>query len=278
MRRTVVRNGLIATGATAAVVAALLGTTASAAPATGHDTGTKPTVVLVHGGFADASASWQGVIERLQDDGYRVIAPANPLRGLPTDVPYLQSVLKSVKGPVVLAGHSYGGAVITNAAAGNPQVKALVYVAAFVPDEGEQLGALIGKYPGTEIPQAVDEVPFPLPDGTTGTDLYLKADKFRSAFAADLPRSVTNVMHAAQRPFSASSFTDVTGAAAWHDIPSWGIVAGADKAIPPALQRFEYDRADARDTVEVKGASHSVMISNPGTVTKVIKAADRATR
>ncbi|MHA5053754.1 alpha/beta hydrolase [Streptomyces sp. SD15] len=232
----------------------------------------------MHGGFADASASWSGVIKQLQKDGYPVVAPANPLRGLPTDVPYLASVLKSVKGPIILAGHSYGGAVITNAAAGNANVKALVYVAAFVPDKGEQLGELINKFPGTEIPDAVDAVPFPNPDGSTGSDLYLKADKFRSAFAADLPVSVTNVMHAAQRPFSASSFTDVTAAAAWRTIPSWGVVATSDKAIPPALQRFEYQRANARGTVEVSGASHSVMISHPDAVTQLIKRADRGTR
>ncbi|WP_017236594.1 alpha/beta fold hydrolase [Streptomyces sp. SS] len=269
---------MTAATAAGAVVATVLATTASATPKSAPTDGTRPTVVLVHGGFADASASWAGVIKQLQKDGYRVIAPANPLRGLPTDVPYLASVLKSVEGPVILAGHSYGGAVITNAADGNPNVKALVYVAAFVPDTSEQLGELINKYPGTEIPDAVDAVPFPNPDGSTGTDLYLKADKFRGAFAADLPASVTNVMQAAQRPFSASSFTDVTQSAAWRTIPSWGLVATADKAIPPALQRFEYERAHARGTVEVTGASHSVMISHPDAVTRLIEKADHSTR
>ncbi|MEV7283246.1 alpha/beta hydrolase [Streptomyces sp. NPDC093252] len=279
MRRTVVHRGLTAAAATGTVVATVLATTASATPATGTGTGagTRPTVVLVHGGFADASTSWEGVVERLQDGGYRVIAPANPLRGLTTDAPYIRSVLAAVEGPVVLAGHSYGGAVITNAAAGNPNVKALVYVAASVPDRGERLSELFGRYPQSELPQAVEEVPFPNPDGTTGTDLYLKPDKFRSAFAADLPRSVTHLMHATQRPMSASFLTDPTLAAAWRDTPSWAVVAGADKAIPPALQRFMYDRA-AADTVEVKGASHAVVISHSGTVTDVIEAADHATR
>ncbi|WP_406186420.1 alpha/beta hydrolase [Streptomyces sp. NBC_01006] len=146
-----------------------------------------------------------------------MIAPANPLRGLTADAPYLASVLRSVKGPVVLVGHSYGGAVITNAAAGNPNVKALVYVAAFVPEKGDALIGLLGKYPGSEIPDAMNEVPFPNPDGTTGKDIYLKADKFRSAFAADLPRSVTNVMQAAQRPAGAAHLTEPTQAAAWHE-------------------------------------------------------------
>ncbi|MEV0490173.1 alpha/beta fold hydrolase [Streptomyces atratus] len=278
MRIKVVRRRMIAAGVSGAAAVAVLASMASAATPERQSDGTKPTVVLVHGGFADASASWAGVIERLQNDGYPVVATANPLRGLPTDVPYLESVLKSIDGPIILAGHSYGGAVITNAAAANPHVKALVYVAAFVPDEGELLGDLINKYPGTEIPAALDPVPFPNPDGSTGTDLYLKADKFRSTFAADLPVSVTNVMQAAQRPFSASSFTDVTKAAAWHDIPSWGLVSASDKAIPPALQRFEYQRAHARGTVEVSGASHSVMISHPDAVTKLIKNADRSAR
>ncbi|WTP62609.1 alpha/beta hydrolase [Streptomyces phaeochromogenes] len=278
MRKKVVRRGIVAAGTAGAAAAVLLTTSASAAPTSTPKDAAKPTVVLVHGGFADASASWNDVIKQLQKEGYPVVAPANPLRGLPTDAPYLASVLKSVKGPVILAGHSYGGAVITNAAAGNPNVKALVYVAAFVPDKGEQVGELLGKYPGSEIPDAVDPVPFPNPDGSTGSDLYLTADKFRSAFAGDLPVSVTNVMHAAQRPFSASSLTDVTQDAAWHTIPSWGLVATSDKAIPPALQRFEYQRAHARGTVEVRGASHSVMISHPEAVTKLIERADRGTR
>ncbi|QDY80420.1 alpha/beta fold hydrolase [Streptomyces qinzhouensis] len=286
MRKTKTsRRALItATAATAATAAVVLTTTATATPTTdpravpGAQGAGKPTVVLVHGGFADASAGWSEVIKRLQRDGYPVVAPANPLRGLSSDAPYLADLLKSVKGPVILAGHSYGGAVITNAAVGNPNVKALVYVAAFVPDKGEQLIGLLGKYPGSEIPEAINEVPFTHPDGTPGTDFYLKADKFRSAFAADLPRSVTDTMQAAQRPAAATHLTDPTRAAAWRSIPSWGLVAAADKAIPPALQRWEYDRADVRGQLEVRGASHSVMVSHPGAVQKLIRTADRATR
>ncbi|MFZ3467985.1 alpha/beta fold hydrolase [Streptomyces sp. 4.24] len=264
----------------AAASAALAGTAAlatltPAASATEQSGAPKPTVVLVHGGFADAS-NWNGVIKKLHKDGYPVIAPANPLRGLPTDAPYISSVLKSVKGPIVLVGHSYGGAVITNAAAGNPNVKALVYVAAFVPDKGERLGDLIQRFPGSEIQAALNEVPFTNPDGSTGIDLYLKADRLREVFAADLPRKQTELMAAEQRPFSASSFGDATTEAAWRTIPSWGVVAGADKSIPPALERFEYERAGSHIT-EVPGASHVVMISHPDVVGRVIEQAAAAT-
>ncbi|WP_309227435.1 alpha/beta fold hydrolase [Micromonospora thermarum] len=233
--------------------------------------------MLVHGGFADATNSWEGEVKRLQDQGYPVVAPANPLRGLATDSAYLASVLDSIEGPIVLVGHSYGGAVITNAAANDPDVKALVYIAAFVPDTGESLGELISKYPGSEIEAALNHVPYPNPDGSTGTDLYLKADKFRAVFAADLPESTTTVMSATQRPFSAQAFADPTQGVAWRTIPSWGLVATADKAIPADLQRFEYNRAGARKIVEVEGASHSVMASQPGAVTKLITEAANAT-
>jgi pimeloyl-ACP methyl ester carboxylesterase len=233
-------------------------------------------VVLVHGGFADAS-NWNGVIARLEKNGYPVIAPANPLRGIPTDSAYISSVLKSINGPIILVGHSYGGAVITNAAAGNPNVKALVYVAAFMPDTGEKLSDLIVKYPGSEIVNALNQVPFTNADGSTGTDLYIQADKFKEVFADDLPAATTKLMSAEQRPFAANSLTDLTGAAAWHDIPSYGIVADADKAIPPAVERWEYQRARAKKIVEVPGASHVVMISHPDVVENLIEQAAAAT-
>ncbi|SEN16842.1 alpha/beta fold hydrolase [Actinacidiphila rubida] len=268
------RRRVLATGAAVAGTAALLGPLATTASASAKPSGggTRPTIVLVHGGFADASC-WNGTIELLQHAGYPTVAPANPLRGLPTDAPYLASVLRSIQGPIVLVGHSYGGAVITNAAAGIPNVAALVYIAAFVPDQGEQLGVLIGTFPGSIIQSATTPVPFPNADGTTGIDLYLRADGFRAAFAADLPEATTRLMQATQRPFSASSFTDVTTAAAWHTIPSWGLVAGADKAIPPALERYFYQRAGAREVVEIAGASHVAMISHPGAVAALVKKA-----
>jgi pimeloyl-ACP methyl ester carboxylesterase len=252
------------------------GATAAVAPAVSSKPAkTKPTVVLVHGGFADATISWNGVTDRLQKRGYTVIAPANPLRSLPTDSAYIAGVLRSISGPIILVGHSYGGAVITNAAAGNPNVKALVYVAAFVPDKGEALGELITKYPGSEIQAATRPVPYSNPDGTTGTDLYLQADKLKQVFAADLPTSTTKVMAATQRPFSDVCFTDLTQAAAWHTIPSWALISTQDKAIPPALQRYEYQRAGSH-TVQV-AASHVAMISHPDIVTDLITNAANAT-
>ncbi|MEV6654168.1 alpha/beta hydrolase [Streptomyces sp. NPDC051219] len=274
-----IRRRKFAVAAAAAVVgAAIVAPTASATISPEKSSsGPKPTVVLVHGAWADGSG-WNAVSERLQDDGYPVVAPANPLRGVANDSIYINSVLKSIKGPIILVGHSYGGTVITNAAAGNPNVKALVYIAAFVPDKGEFQGDLLNKFPGSEIPDAIIPVPYSTADGTTGTDLYLKPDKFRSAFAGDLPQSTTRLMQAAQRPFTAAGFEEPTTAAAWHDIPSFGLVAAADKAIPPALQRFEYKRAGAKAVVEVAGASHVAFISHPRITTKLIERADAATR
>lgn len=270
------RTFVAGVGAAVATTTAGLALSGSAEAAHGSSW-PKPTIVLVHGGFADASASWNGVVAQLQNRGYTVIAPANPLRGLATDSAYIASVLNSISGPVILAGHSYGGAVITNAAASALNVKALVYIAAFVPDTGETLGDLISRYPGSEIQAALNPIAYPNGDGTTGTDLYLQADKLRQVFAADLPAATTRIMAATQRPFSAQCFADLTQAAAWHTIPSWGLIATQDKAIPPALQRFEYQRANARNTVSVP-ASHCAMVSHPDLVTQLITDADRGTR
>ncbi|MED7824940.1 alpha/beta fold hydrolase [Streptomyces chiangmaiensis] len=276
------RRRKFALGAAACTLAgaaafATLTPSASASGGDRHPRPPKPTVVLVHGGFADAS-NWNGVMARLQKDGYPVMAPANPLRGIPNDAAYIASVLRSIQGPIVLVGHSYGGAVITNAAAGNPNVKALVYVAAFVPDTGEKLGDIINKYPGSEIQAALNPVPFPNPDGSTGTDLYIRSDRFRDVFAADVSKNEAALMAAGQRPFSASSFEDVTTAAAWRTIPSYGVVATADKAIPAAVERWEYQRAGARRVFEVRGASHVVMISHPDVVERLIEQAAADTR
>lgn len=245
--------------------------------ATTPDSGTgaaggKPTIVLVHGAFVDAS-SWNAVVGRLQADGYRVIAPANPLRGLPTDSAYIASVLRSVKGPIVLVGQSYGGAVISEAATGNSNVKALVYVSAFMPDKGEALGQLAAKFPGSELNPALVQVPFKNADGSTGTDLYVAPDKFRAVAAADLPETATSVAAAAQRPISATAFTDKATSAAWRTIPSWAAVATNDKAIAPDLERFEAKRAGSH-TVEID-SSHSVMISHPDAITDLIRDAAR---
>ncbi|MFE7772450.1 alpha/beta fold hydrolase [Streptomyces sp. NPDC057445] len=232
--------------------------------------GSKPTVVLVHGAFADAS-SWNGVVERLQQDGYTVVATANPLRGLANDSAYTASVLKSIKGPIVLVGHSYGGAVISSAAAGNPQVKSLVYINAFMPDKGEVLGRLAARFPGSELDSALKPTPFQGADGAKGTDLYIQPTRFRDVIAADLPAATTKVMAATQRPLNASAFMDTATAAAWRSIPSWALVSSRDKAIAPDLERFEAKRARSH-TVEVE-SSHVAMISHPDAVANLIRAA-----
>ncbi len=257
---------------------ALLFSGSPASGSTGHSaanpSSVKPTVVLVHGGWADSSG-WNGEISRLQEDGYPVIAPANPLRGLSSDAAYIRSVLQTISGPIVLVGHSYGGAVITNAAVGVPNVKALVYIAAFAPDTGESLAALVTKNPGTHItPDALLERPYPLPDGGTGTDLYIKDSVFHDAFAGDLPESTTRLMQATQRPFSVAAFIEPSGGPAWKTVPSWYLVATQDHAIPPVTQRFMAQRADAY-TAEV-AASHVPMMSRPGATTALILRAAHA--
>ncbi|MGX7678721.1 alpha/beta hydrolase [Jatrophihabitans sp. DSM 45814] len=235
----------------------------------------KPTIVLVHGGYADSSC-WNATVAELQDKGYATICGSNPLRGIPTDAPYIASLLDSITGSVVLVAHSMGGTVVTNAAAGKSNVKALVYIAAFVPDVGETQGELITKFPGSEVQPVTVPVPYTKPDGTTGTDLYLSKDG-QAAFAADIPTATFRVLQATQRPFDADSFIYPTQAAAWKTIPSWGLVAGRDKAIPPECERFMYDRAKARKVVEIPTSSHVAMISHPRIVADLIEDASKAT-
>jgi pimeloyl-ACP methyl ester carboxylesterase len=266
------RAALVA--AIALPMALLAGTTASGSVSDLTNARPRPTIVLVHGGWADSSG-WNDEIASLQKKGYPVIAPANPLRGLASDADYVRSVLRTIDGPVVLVGHSYGGAVISNAAVGAPNVKALVYVAGFAPDQGESLLQLVTKFPGTHItPDALDERPYPLPDGTTGTDLYIKASVFRDAFAGDLPAGTTRLMQATQRPFSAAAFGEPSGTPAWKTIPSWYLLSTQDHAIPPAAQHFMADRAKAQVT-EVK-SSHVPMMSHPDVTTDVILKAARS--
>jgi pimeloyl-ACP methyl ester carboxylesterase len=257
-----------------ALVALLLGLgTAALAFDSRSDGSPKPTVVLVHGGW-DNSTGWNAVVEKLQKRGYPVIAPANPLRDLTSDAEYVSSVLDTIEGPVVLVGHSYGGAVITNAAVGHANVEALVYIAGFAPDEGESLVQLVSMNPGSEIgPETLITRPYPLPDGSEGIDLYLTRDGLRTAFAADVPRRVADQMHATQRPFSEAAFGSPSGTPAWETIPSWYLVATRDRAIPPATQRFMAERAGAH-TSEVR-ASHVPQISQPNATLRVIlEAAD----
>jgi pimeloyl-ACP methyl ester carboxylesterase len=227
----------------------------------------KPTVVLVHGAWADAS-SWDGVIRRLQADGYAVVAPANPLRSLTGDAAYISTVLKSIKGPIVLVGHSYGGAVITDAATGNPNVKALVYVDAFVPDQGESVLDLASKYPGSKLPTAITEVPYSQGAGQTGIDVYIKTASFRSAFAADVAASATELMAATQRPITLAALMQKSGPPAWKEIPSWYLIGRNDQAIPPTTQKFMAKRAHSH-VVEIN-SSHASLVSHPQTVTKLI--------
>jgi pimeloyl-ACP methyl ester carboxylesterase len=272
------RRQVFAAGAALAGSAALatgpLG--AAAASGVGKKKHAKPTIVLVHGGYADSSC-WSDTIKELQHKGYTTIAGSNPLRGVATDAPYIASLLDSISGPVVLVGHSMGGTVITNAAAGKSNVKALVYIAAFVPDVGESQGELIGKFPGSEIQAVSVPVPYTKADGTQGTELYLSPEG-QAAFAADVPAATFRVLQATQRPFDVDSFTQPTAAAAWKTIPSWGLVAGKDKTIPPGLERWMYQRANARKVVEVRGSSHVAMISNPSVVADLIQDAAKATR
>jgi pimeloyl-ACP methyl ester carboxylesterase len=230
-----------------------------------------PTVVLVHGAWADASG-WNAVSSELQSKGYKVIAPANPLRSLAGDSAYLASILAQTPGPIVLVGHSYGGAVITNAADGNANVKALVYVSAFIPDIGEDILHLGGAQ--SQVADAIEFKGFP-PYTDADADIYLRQDKFRATFAADIPAKDAAVMAASQRPIAVPAGASPTAATAWRSIPSWSLVSTQDKAIGVDQQRMMSKRAGAT-TVEVK-SSHASMISHPGAVTKLIVAATKAT-
>ncbi|MET7394970.1 alpha/beta hydrolase [Dactylosporangium sp. NPDC005572] len=252
-------------GSAAAATGAFLGAPAAQA----HSSKPKPTVVLVHGAFADASG-WNSVAGRLIRDGYPVIAPANPLRSVSADSAYLASVLATLSGPVVLAAHSYGGIVTTNAAAGNPNVKALVYVAAFVPDEGDTLLGLQTKYPGSRLNEAALDF---RPYGEGLVDGYIKQAVFRDVFAGDVPAATAGLMWAGQRPADARTLGEPSGAPAWRTIPSWYLVARNDQVLPAAAQRFMAQRAGAQ--VREVAASHVAMISQPGVTVELIKRAAR---
>ncbi|HEY2798715.1 MAG TPA: alpha/beta hydrolase [Thermoanaerobaculia bacterium] len=233
----------------------------SAAPANAK---TKPTIVLVHGAFADAS-SWQRVIPILQKDGYEVVAVQIPLASLAGDIEWTKRVLDAQKGPVVLVGHSYGGGVITGAAAGSAKVQALVYLAAFAPEAGEPLGAFGDKYP-----VALNSALRPDPAGF----LYVDPAKFQEDFCADLPATDARVAAATQKPVHNSVFGASVPVAAWKTIPSWYLVSQDDHAINPDLERFYAKRMNAK-TSEIK-ASHVAFISHPDVVAKLIEEAAAA--
>ena len=249
------------------------GASAGAAAASGHSA--KPVIVLEHGAWADAS-SWSSVISRLQRRGFTVYAPPNPLRGLPQDSAYLHDFLTqnaALAGqPVVLVGHSYGGAVITNAAVGDPEVKALVYVDAFIPDQGDTIGKLAsGSCLG---PDSFNPVPYP--GGPSGdADLYIKPSVVPGCFATGLPASQAAVIAATQRPLAASAFNEPSGPPAWKTIPSWAVIGTADQVIPPAQLTFMAQRAGAHIT-DVN-AGHLSLISRANVVTRVILKAVQAT-
>jgi pimeloyl-ACP methyl ester carboxylesterase len=226
-----------------------------------------PTVVLVHGAFADGSG-WNGVIERLQAEGVPVLAPANPLRGIAADSAYLAAVLAQIDGPVVAVGHSYGGAVITNAATDAKNVVGLVYVAAFAPDEGETLGAVAAGSKDSVLNSALVPRQYPTADGGSATEFSIDPAKVRNAFAGDLSDEDAAVIGATQRPVAESAFSEPSGPPAWTHLPSWAVVATDDKAAGADVVRSMAERAGAKIT-ELDG-SHVIMISQPQAVTEVV--------
>lgn len=275
--------------AVVAVTAALvlgsmsLGGAASAAQAGSTASQTLPTIVLVHGAWADGS-SFSGVTARLQADGYTVYALPNPLRGISSDAAYIADFLSTISGPIVLVGHSYGGAVITNAATGNANVKALVYIDAFVPDQGETLLQLASTPPppgqaasclGGDPTQVFNFVPYPgAPAGDV--DLYIKPALFPSCFANDLPVNQGRALAAAERPITFSALGEPSGVPAWKTIPSWYLIGTLDKVIPPYAQMFMAQRAHAQ--IAYVRASHPSMISHPEAAVDLIEKAARTTR
>jgi pimeloyl-ACP methyl ester carboxylesterase len=250
------------------------GTAAAAQPARPAAGKAGPTVVLVHGAFADAS-SWNGVVTRLQKKGYPVIAPAIGLRGLTTDSAYLASLLAQIPGPVVLVAHSYGGAVISNAATGAKNVRALVFVNAFATEEGEVLGEVEKGSTDSALNSALVPFTYPTDGGGTAQELYVDQAEFPAVFAGDLPAKEGALLAATQRPAAAAAFSDAAGPPAWKTLPSWAVIATGDKAAGTDITLAQAKRAGA-DITEVDG-SHLIMISRPDVVTDVILKAVRAT-
>jgi pimeloyl-ACP methyl ester carboxylesterase len=248
-----------------------IGMAVGSSPARADTTGPapKPTIVLVHAAF-DRSASWNGVAALLRADGYPVVVPENPLRSLPGDAAAIRRALDQINGPIVLVGHSYGGAVITDAALGDPNVRALVYVAAFVPDTGESILGLGAKNLGSLIPVSLLPVPFLGPDGL-GVDLYINPLLYPTVFAADVPLATAQAMALNQHPLTLRAFTDPSGPPAWNAIPSWYMVARQDQAIPPVTERFMAQRAGSH-TVEID-SSHAAPVSHPNEVADLIRSA-----
>lgn len=232
----------------------------------------KPTVVLVHGAFAESS-SFSGVISALLAEGFPAIAVANPLRGVSSDSEYLRALLKDIEGDIVLVGHSYGGTIISGGGTDNPNVKALVFVGAFAPDEGETPGELAGRMPGSSLGPTLTSVA--QADG--GNDLYIMQGKYHAQFAADSPADVANVMAVTQRPILESAFGEASGKPAWKTVPSWFLFGSKDLNIPVAMHRFMAERAGSRKTVELPEGSHTVAIPESAKLVDLIREAAAAT-
>jgi pimeloyl-ACP methyl ester carboxylesterase len=225
-----------------------------------------PTIVLIHGAFADAS-SWDRVIDRLPAD-QRVIATANPLRGVATDAESVSDLVRSIEGPVLLVAHSYGGAVMSNVAADAGEIVGLVYVNAFAPAPGENCFGLAAKFPGSMVNEST-VWPVPRSDGTT--DFYLAPDRFHDVFCADVPGPQAALMAATQRPATQEALVEPSGDhPLWNEVPSWFQIGTEDRIIPADLQRFEAERADARRVVEIPGASHASAVSQPEATAELI--------
>lgn len=227
----------------------------------------RPTIVLVHGAFAE-SASWNGVVARLEANGYRVIAAPNPLRSVQSDAASIAALVRTIPGDVVLVGHSYGGPVISTAAAGLPNVRALVFVSAFAPDVGESATALSGRFPGSTLGETLQQVPF---EG--GVDLYVDPARYHAQFAGDVPANEASLMAATQRPVTQAALDEPAQTQSWRTLPNWWIYGSADRNIPPAVMAFMARRANARHVEVIDGASHSVMVSHPAEVAATIGAA-----
>ncbi|MCW6511718.1 alpha/beta fold hydrolase [Lichenifustis flavocetrariae] len=248
----------------AAVVAAVVLSFSQAQAASG-----KPTIFLVHGAFADSS-SWNGVVTRLLADGYPAVAAAVPLRSVKGDARALTSLLASIPGPVVLVGHSYGGEVISVAAEGRGNVKALVFVAGLAPDVGESAADLGNRFPTGTLGSALDA---PVTQADAEKDLYIQQAKFWKQFAADVPEGEAKTMAVAQRPITEAALNERVAAAAWKTLPSYFIYGSLDRNIPAALHAFMAGRAHAKESVEIAGASHVVMISHAPEVAAMIELA-----
>jgi pimeloyl-ACP methyl ester carboxylesterase len=231
-----------------------------------------PTIVLVHGAFAE-TASWDGVIDPLLAAGHDVLAPANPLRGMASDAQAVSDVVRAVDGPVLLVAHSYGGAVITNVAPDAGEIAGLVYVNGFAPESGETCFGLAAMFPGSMVGEATVR-PVPRSDGTT--DLSILPDSFHEVFCADLPAPQAARMAITQRPATQEALVEPSGDhPLWKDVPSWFLIGEGDNIIPAALQRFEAERAGARRMVELPGASHAAAVSRPDVVAELILEAAR---